>query len=230
MRTLFTICLGLLLSVGVQGQNYDIKKETQRINNKKVDGVSSLVEAELEKVEEYWIDYIRDNGKARRKRNYYQLNEFSIEDLAVDTLTYVTRVEASGNNGIIWLAPFDNKLTADEVTKLNDDLEKILKMATRGYYVSEVQEKIDEAEAAAMAVSKNHQKLIFEGEKLATDLEGANELQADLLARLQETELKIKVLSQQIIDNRVAVDSVYNDLEQIKKEIEAHKESMKKIK
>ena len=47
---------------------------------------------------------------------------------------------------------------------------------------------------------------------------------------LNETDLKIKVLNQQIIDNKAAVDSVYNDLEQVKKVIEAHKESMKKIK
>jgi uncharacterized protein YfkK (UPF0435 family) len=103
-------------------------------------------------------------------------------------------------------------------------------MATRGYYVSEVQKKIDQAEAAATSVSKNHQKLIYEGEKLVVDLEGAEELKADLIMRLEETELKIRVLNQQIIDNKVAVDSVYNDLEQVKEVIEAHKESMKKIK
>lgn len=223
-------CLGIIISTGVFGQNYDIKKETQRVNNKKYPGVSSVVEAGFDEVEPYWIDYIKENGKARRKRNYYQLSEFSIKDLGVDTLTYATRVEASGQNSLIWIAPVTSDLEEEDISSLNSDLEKILKMATRGYYVSEVQEKIDQAEAAATSVSKNHQKLIYEGEKLVVDLEGAEELKADLMMRLEETELKIRVLNQQIIDNKVAVDSVYNDLEQVKKVIEAHKESMKKIK
>lgn len=230
MRTLLSICLGMIISTGVFGQNYDIKKESQRINNKKYSGVSSVVEADLSKVEPYWIDYIKENGKARRKRNYYQLSEFSIQDMGIDTMTYATRVEASGQNSLIWIAPLLNDLEEEDISTLNTDLEKILKMATRGYYVSEVQKRIDDAEAAATSVSKNHQKLIYEGEKLVIDLEGAEELKADLIARLEETELKIRVLNQQIIDNKVAVDSVYNDLEQVKKVIEAHKESMKKIK
>jgi uncharacterized protein YfkK (UPF0435 family) len=230
MKTLFCICLGILLSSGLAAQNYTIKNETQRINNKKHAGVSSVVEASLEEVEPYWIDYIKDHGKARRKRNYYQVTEFNVNDLGVDSLTYGTRVEASGEYGLIWIAPLDNDLSEEEIAGLNSDLEKILKMATRGYYVSEVQKKIDQAEAAAVSVSKSHQRLIYNGEKLVTDLEGANELKADLQARLEETELKIRVLNQQIIDNKVAVDSVYNDLEQVKQVIEAHKESMKKIK
>ena len=230
MRTLLSISLLVFITSMSFGQQYDIKKETQRVNNKKYIGVSSLVDGTPEAVESFWISYVKEHGKSRRKRNYYQLSEFSIEDLLVDTLDYVTRVEDRNNQGLIWLATFSEDLSETEIESLNSDIEKILKKATRGYYVSEVQEKIDEAEAAAVTVSKNHQKLIYESEKLTTDLEGAKELKADLETRLQETDLKIKVLQQQIIDNKAAIDSVYHDLEQIKKVIESHKESMKKIK
>lgn len=230
MRTLLSIVTLLFGAIQVNGQQYDIKKEAQRVNNKKYDGVSSVIDAEFAKVEQFWLDYLKENGKLRRKRNYYQLTEFSVRDLGVDTISYVTRVESANSASLVWLAPFDNGLSDEDIVTLNQDLEKILKMATRGYYVSEVQEKIDEAEAAAVAVSKNHQKLLYDSEKLATDLEGAEELKTDLQARLEETELKIRVLNQLIIDNKVAIDSVYNDLEQVKKVIEAHKDSMKKIK
>ena len=230
MRNLLFLFVLALISSTALSQQYDIKSETQRINNKKCEGVSSVVDGEFDKVESYWFDYIKDNGKSRRKRNYYQLTEFQIEDLAVDTITYVTRVETKNDQSLIWIAPFNESLSNEERSSLNKDLKKILKTATRGYYVSEVQAKIDEAETAAMAVSKSHQKLIYDGEKLTEDLAGANELKTDLETRLQETELKIKVLNQQIIDNGHAVDSVYADLEKVKKVIEAHKESMKKIK
>lgn len=230
MRKLFSLFVLVFIGITALGQEYDIKSATQRVNNKKYEGVSSVIDANLEKVEPYWLDYIKDNGKSRRKRNYYQLTEFQVEDLAVDSLTYVTRVEVMNDKSLIWIAPFSMDLNNDDLKTINDDLKKILKAATRGYYVSEVQEKIDEAEAAAVSVSKNHQKLIYEGEKLSEDLTGANELKNDLEIRLQETELKINVLNQQIIDNKLAVDSAYLDLEKVKKVIEAHKESMKKIK
>lgn len=229
MKTVFSFLIGMVVSLGVTGQEYDINKESQRVNNNKYAGIASTVDADYEKVDAYWLQYIKDHGKARRKRNYYQLTEFSVEDLGVDTLTYVTRVESVDNKGLIWLAPYDSKLNDEEISSLNNDIEKILKMATRGFYVHEVQEKIDEAEAAAMAVSKSHQRLIYNDGKLNEDLNGANELKTDLETRIQETDLKIKVLNQQIIDNKLAIDSVYADLERVKKVIEAHKESMKKI-
>lgn len=229
MRVLIIFLFGMGIATLSLGQQYDIKKESQRVNNKKYEGISSKVDGEFIDVEEFWLSYLKDYGKSRRKRNYYQLTEFSINDLGVDTLTYVTRVESAEDQELIWLAPFSDGLSETEVSDLNADIEKILKLATRAYYVNEVQDKIDQAESAAVSVSKSHQRLMYDGEKLVADLEGAEQLKADLETRLQETDLKIKVLSQQIIDNKLAVDSVYNDLEQVKKVIDGHKESMKKI-
>ena len=81
-----------------------------------------------------------------------------------------------------------------------------------------------------MVMSKNHQKLIYKGETLADDLAAAETLKAELEARLEETNLKIKVLNQQIVDNKEGVVNAYDDLEKIKTVIEGHKESLKKIK
>lgn len=211
------------------GQQYQITEETQRINSKKIDGVSSKVDGALDNVEKYWLSYIRDHGKARRKRNYFQLTEFSVEDLGIDTLTYVTRIEDNNGSGKIWIAPFDNNLTEAEIVALNNDLEKILKTATRGYYISEVQKKIDESEEAAIIMSKNHQKLIYEGEKLKSDSTAAANLKVELEQRLENTILKLKILRQEIIDNIAAREQAYKDLEEIKKVIEGHKEDLKKI-
>jgi hypothetical protein len=210
-------------------QQYDIKPAEQRVNSKKYAGVSSQVDGSFLDVEEYWLDYLKEHGKVRRKRNYYEITEFAVKDLGVDTISYVTRVESVDSLGLIWIAPF-GIANDDEIATLNQDLERILKLATRGYYVSQVQKKVDQSEEAAIVVSKNHQKLIYNGEKLASDLESTVELKAELEARLEETVLKIKVLNQQILDNDIAIEKAYSDLEMIKKVIEGHKESMKKIK
>ena len=212
-------------------QSYNIKDESQRVNNKNYPGVSSLVEGDFDKVEAFWLDYIKDRGKVRRKRNYHQITLFGVKDLAVDTVTYVTRVaiESDDSLGLIWLAPLGNFSEAD-VKSLNTDIEKILKIATRGFYVSVVQKKIDQSEGAAIVVSKNHQKLIYQGENFVEDSVAAENLKLELETRLEETILKIKVLSQQIIDNKAATIEAYEDLEKIKKVVAGHKESLKKIK
>jgi uncharacterized protein YfkK (UPF0435 family) len=230
MKWIEVVLVALLSSTVVFGQDYDIKSETLRISNKKYDGFASQVDGAYYDVEEFWLDYLKEYSKVRRKRNYYEVSELSIKDLGVDTLTYVTRVESFDSLGRILIAPFSTELSDEELKVINADLEKILKLATRAYYVNNVQKKIDQSEAAAIVVSKNHQKLIYQGENLVDDLDAATTLKAELEARLEETILKIKVLNQQIIDNKAATEATYEDLEQIKQVIESHKASLKKIK
>lgn len=230
IRYILLLVVFAFFSVEAQAQNYIIKEESQRINNKSYNGISSLVHGDFDKVENYWIDYLKDHGKLRRKRNFYHVTQFGVKDLGVDTISYVSRVVYSKDSlGVIWMAPFDGDFSENELATLNEDLKKILKMGTRGYYVAEVQKRIDQSETAAIIVSKNHQKLLYEGENLASDLQSAKDLKLELETRLEETILKIKVLDQQIIDNEIAAQKAYEDLEKIKKVIEAHKESMKKI-
>ena len=231
LKNILVILFSVFFTNTLVAQSYNIKDESQRVNNKKYPGVSSLVEGDFDKVEDYWLDYLRDQGKVRRKRNYNQITLFGVKDLAVDTLTYVTRVtiESDDSLGLIWLAPLGN-FSDEDLKTLNGDIEKILKIATRGFYVSEVQKKIDQSEGAAIVVSKNHQKLIYQGENYVEDSVAAEELKLELEIRLEETILKIKVLSQQIIDNKAATLQAYEDLEKIKKVIASHKESLKKVK
>jgi uncharacterized protein YfkK (UPF0435 family) len=230
LKQIIIILLSVFIGNSVVAQSYQIKSETQRVNSTKYGGVSSLVDDEFDKVEDYWLSFIKDHGKVRRKRNYYQITQFGVKDMGVDSITYATRVDSKDSLGLLWIAPINYKYEEDDLKSLNNDLEKILKIATRGYYVHVVQKKIDQSEDAAIVMSKNHHKLIYDGQNLADDLVAAESLRAELEARLEETILKIKVLNQQIIDNKADITEAYEDLEKIKTVIKGHKESLKKIK
>ena len=65
---------------------------------------------------------------------------------------------------------------------------------------------------------------------MVEDSVAAENLKLELETRLEETILKIKVLNQQIIDNKAASKEAYEDLEKIKKVIADNKESLKQIK
>ena len=177
MKHIIVILFSVFMANTLVAQSYNIKEESQRVNNKNYPGVSSLVEGDYNKVEAFWLDYLKDHSKVRRKRNYHQLTLFGVKDLAVDTVTYVTRVEIESDDslGLIWLAPLGN-FGKDDLKSLNTDIEKILKIATRAFYVSVVQKKIDESEGAAIVVSKNHQKLLYQGETLVEDSVAAEKL------------------------------------------------------
>ncbi|RLD23852.1 MAG: hypothetical protein DRI71_04260 [Bacteroidetes bacterium] len=230
LKNIIGIVLGILMANSVSAQTYQIKSESQRINSQKYLGVSSLVDGEFDKVEDYWLDYIKDHSKVRRRRNYYQITQFSVKDMGIDTVVYATRVDSKDSLGLIWIAPIGYAYDEADLNKLNKDLEKILKLGTRGYYVDIAQKKIDQSEDAAVVMSKNHQKLIYKGETLTDDLVAAELLKSELEARLEETNLKIKVLNQQIVDNKADVVNAYNDLEKIKTVINGHKKSLEKIK
>lgn len=230
IKNIIILVFVVFMANSLSAQNYQIKSETQRINGQNFLGISSLVDGEFDKVEDFWLDYIKDNGKVRRRRNYYQITQFTVKDMGVDTVVYATRVDSKDSLGLLWIAPIEYEFEEKDLNTLNSDLEKILKIATRGYYVHVAQKKIDQSEDAAVVVSKNHQKLIYKGETLADDLVAAETLKAELEARLEETNLKIKVLNQQILDNKEDVVNAYDDLEKIKTVIEGHKESLKKIK
>ncbi|RLD22092.1 MAG: hypothetical protein DRI71_07980, partial [Bacteroidetes bacterium] len=161
LKQIIVFLFAVLVTNSLFAQSYKIKEESQRVNNKKYAGVSSHVDGGFEKVEDFWLAYIKENGKVRRKRNYYQLTEFNVKDLANDSVTYLTRVVNKDSSGLIWLAPLAKNLSEENIKALNGDSEKILKLATRAFYIDVVQKKIDQSEDAAIFVSKNHQKLIY---------------------------------------------------------------------
>jgi len=219
--------LFILISLGfgpVLAQTYEITPQTQRVNNVKYDGFSSKVQAPTLKVEDFWLSYLRENGKVRRKRNYYQITEFKTSKHDLDSAILLTRVTDDDSLGVVWLTVQTPKDDAQL-----QDLREVLKKFTRAYYMHEQQKKIDESEQAAIFVSKNHAKLLRESEDLRLELNSAEGYKLRLEEQLENIILEIKVLNQKIIDNKAATVEAYEDLQQIKKITEQNKADLKKI-
>jgi len=218
----------VLVSFQSWSQSYEIKPETQRINNNKIEGYSSKVNAPVNKVEEYWLEYIKENGKTRRKRNYYQLTEFKTSKYGLDSLVLVTRVTDVDSLGKVWIG-IESELANKEHEEKLSFLGEVLKKFTKSYYLYEQQLKIDASEQAAVFTSRNHEKLIKEGENLQLELNSAKGYQLRLEEQLENTILEIKVLTQKIENNKIDTEQAYQDLLRINKVLEKHKEDLKKI-
>lgn len=217
-----------ILSISGYSQSYEIKPETQRINNSKVEGYSSKVSAPVDKVEEYWLDYLKENGKTRRKRNYYQVSEFTTSKYGLDSLILVTRVTDVDSLGKVWLG-IQSDLGENEKEEKLSYLSEVLEKFTRSYYLHAQQEKIDASEQAAIYMSRNHAKLLKEGEDLKLELNSAEGYKLRLEEQLENVILEIKVLLQKIENNKIDAEQAYQDLQRINKVLEKNKEDLKKI-
>jgi hypothetical protein len=221
----------ILISISCQpllAQSYEIKLQSQRINNVKYDGYSSKVNAATNEVEDFWLDYLKANGKVRRKRNYYQITEFKTTKFKLDSLTLLTRVSDVDSLGVVWIG-IKNKLDDTSKSDHLESLNKVLKKFTKAFYLSQQQKKIDASEQAAIFVSKNHEKLIREAEDLRLELNSAEGYKLRLEEQLANTILQIKVLNQKILDNKAATEQAYQDLQKINKVTEQNKADLKKI-
>ena len=224
----FLIVLISISCSPIFAQTYEIKPQSQRVNNVKYDGYSSKVHGPTEKVEDFWLDYLKENGKVRRKRNYYQITEFKTSKFKLDSLTLLTRVSDVDNLGEVWIAVNDDLTDAEKDEQL-EALNKVLEKFTKAFYLDQQQKKIDASEQAAIFVSKNHEKLIRDAEELRLELNSAEGYKLRLEEQLENTILQIKVLNQKILDNIAATEQAYQDLQQINKVTEQNKADLKKI-
>ena len=68
----------LILSAPLCGQN--VRNESGTINSRKYQGFSLTIDANHEKVTGFWLEELKKTGKTRRKRDFYQIDEFKLQD------------------------------------------------------------------------------------------------------------------------------------------------------
>src|SRR5690606_25536408 len=97
------------------------------------------------------------------------------------------------------------------------------------YYRDEVQRQISEAERATEFTSKSYQKLINENATLVKQQENAR-LEKIRLEKALEANIKLsEELAIKLVDNKAAQDSVYLDIESMKKALEIYKKKLGEI-
>jgi chromosome segregation ATPase len=97
------------------------------------------------------------------------------------------------------------------------------------YKKSLVLNDIQNAERAAAFTSRQHQRLLQNLENLTLRLLDAENEKRRLEESVKTMELEIEVLKQRIENNKADQEKTYEELEQIRKVLEMHKERLKKL-
>lgn len=222
---LFTV---LMTPVSLAAQEIAIQDETKRINGTTLSGYSSTIKGDFNDILNEWTKNINEY-QLRRRRNYMEMNEMSFPEVTPNTFKVFTTVNRVDSSAIIWIGFAEDISDEDNSERLQDALFNFLYKFSFDYNKQKIQKDIEEAERAATFTSRKHNRLIQEQKNLELKLTDARNEKRRLEATLEELQLEVQVLMQKIEDNQLEQTKVYQDLEQIKKVLEKHKERLKEI-
>jgi len=224
----------LLILIGFNnfsfGQKIQVTEETKTVNGNRISGFESSIETPFEELSDEWNKSLRSASKMKKKNNFYQIEEFEVNDIFLASFFGFARAYNKDSlSTIVWLGVDTNKIP--------DSLNQVYLEASK-YYVTEFtfthyrnkfQEEIEATERAVNFSSKQYQRYLTEEKNLSKSLVDAEEEKIRLTNLLEETELDIAVLKQRLIDNKANQKNTYIKIEQIKKVLDGHKSKLKSI-
>ncbi|HEY9004780.1 MAG TPA: hypothetical protein VIM75_01535 [Ohtaekwangia sp.] len=223
---LFSITFLIIFSL--QAQTVTVKKESARIKNENTDGNEVLLDGIVSDVNSSLIKFLKTYGKVKQSEGTIILSELTLNGKAYTTPVYAL-VKDKGQQSVAWLGIRSSEWSAEDVVKINTELEKILHEFGVKFYRDKIQVQIDETARAIQAVEKQQQRLINEGKTLTTKLEDNKREKIQLEKSLENNKLQNALLLKRIEKNKHDQDSITIAADQIKKVTVMHKEKQQKV-
>jgi hypothetical protein len=222
------ITAAILLSLSSLAQSVKVKKETSRIKGENTEGYALNLEGNVSDVTASLIKYFKSIGKVKQADGIIMLTE----SLSVGSNTKYPVygvVREKGTEAEAWIGILPSEWPADQGSKLDKELEKMLHEFGVKFYKDKIQLQIDETTQALVAVEKQQQRLVTENKNLNTKLENNKKEKLRLEQSIENNKLDYETILKNIEKNKHAQDSVALAGEQIKKVMEQQKEKQGKI-
>ena len=230
MKRFYLIPIILLIVLPSTAQKIETNSKTQRVQGKNIPGFSvRIAHDKFEEVQDFWFERLKENGKLRKRRNYYQADEVNFSSLSVVNLTLFTRLNTKDSIVTVWAGANNKDLAEYDQEPVNKEVDAFLRQFARDFYRDRMQKKIEESERAVTFTSKKHQRLLQDAKNLALQLSDIEVEQKRLEETLEKIKLEHAVLLQKIEDNKSDTEATYQDLEMIKKVLEDYKSQLKKM-
>lgn len=207
-KVIFTILVFFSLS----GYSQTVKKQSKNVNSIRYAGYSITLTGGDTKILTFWEEYIGGVSKIRKKRDFWQLEEFRIPDAFYPEAKYYTRTVPSDSSSVLWIALDPETLLAGEEGEglVSDALELFMEQVPLQYQRYEMNGRISDAEQAVNFQVRHQESLQQENVKLSQKLEFSKEELIRMKKLLENLELEILATAQRIENNDVALqqDSV----------------------
>ena len=220
----------ILFSLSAYSQS--VKKQSKNINSRKYPGFSVTLLGSESKVTSFWEDHITDISKIRKKRDFWQLEEFRLPDSYYPEAVYYVRLLPSESTVIVWIALDPETLLA------GDEGEGLVALALESFMVKvplaynhfEMDLKISDAEQAVNFQVSHHESLKQEKVRLSRHLEYSKEERIRMKKLLENLELEILATAQRIENNNVAIQQDSVDIKRMRNLLLKYRQKLAEMK
>jgi len=227
----FSFLLTFFLSFGFAfSQEIKVNAENKTIDRVDYTGFITYAEGPFNDHKDLWTKEMKNKGKVKKNNSYFRIEDFVFPQITEKLLNGCTQVLQERDSTVsIWLGIDVSSLEQNEASKVIEEIKGLLYNYVLDYRKSAVLKDIEEAERAAAFTSRKHQKLLSDLETLELKLLDAQNEKSRLEESIKSIEFEIQVLQQKIENNKEDQETTYNQLEQIRKVLEMHKEKLKKL-
>ncbi|MGM0580113.1 MAG: hypothetical protein ACQETL_05505 [Bacteroidota bacterium] len=183
-----------------------------------------------EKTEESWKEYAKDFGKSEETQSHKTYQTTFKTDIYAEEILIFSQITGNKEQSTIWAGIDPQGIPKDIYPKLQEEMEQFVYDFNINMRRNHAQKKIDESEQAATYLSKEFESLKKDERKTLKNQERTN-------SRIESYEEKLVGLRKDSTQNAqkleklsVEIDSLYIEIEQIKKVMESFRQKMDDIK
>lgn len=217
----------LLFPITAFSQTVNVKKETSRIKGDNAEGYEVILQATEDEVNSALMKFLKPVGKTKETDEFITINEPTVEGKKYLKPLYASARQI-GNTTAAWIGinPKDWDKDAAAVEK---DLENLAYDFGISFYRGRIQVQIDESSRALQIVERQQTKLDNQNKDLLNKIENNKKEKIQLEKSLVTNKVELETLSKKLEQNKNGQDSVAGAGDQIKKVVEMHKESQRRV-
>ena len=224
-----TILLILCVTFHAYAQKVTVNKKSEKIKSESAEGYSTALEGKKEDVAAAFGRFLKNLGKIKSGNDYQFVEGPALGGTVYSTGIVYAQTEGNEEKTSVWLGINAAEWTVNDITLVENQLEKLVYQFGIKFYRDKIQAQIDEGVQAANAVVRQQQRLTNQNKDLTIKLSNNAKQKIQQEKSLEANKLENLVLLQKIENNKKSQDSVRQAGEQIKKVIEMHKERQRKV-
>ena len=203
--------------------------QTEKVKSESIEGYSTELEGKKDEVNNQWIKFLRDIGKVRQSSDPVTISEPVFNGLVFSKGTIYSITRDRGEKTSVWLGIIPAQWEANNVDRINDELEKAVYRFGVKYYRDKIQLQIDEAQEALDAVEKQKQRIANQTKDQTIQLSNNEQEKIQLEKSIESNKFENAVLKVKLENNKKAQDSLAQAGVQIQKVKQMHLERQRKV-
>ncbi len=183
-----------------------------------------------EKTEESWKEYAKDFGKSEETQSHKTYQTTFKTDIYAEEILIFSQVRGNKQHSSIWVGIDPQGIPKDTYPKLQEEMEIFVYDFNIYMRRNQAQKKIDESEQAASYLSKEFESLKKDERRTLKNQERTNSRIASYEEKLMTLRKDSTQNAQKLETLSIEIDSLYLEIEEIKKVMESFRQKMDEIK